>query len=57
MLQIYNKKSLKLTKGIKWWLDNIILKSEKIKFTNTLKNNMQFGDEINGTMGDETVTE
>ena len=41
--------SLKLTKGIKWWHNNIVLKSEKTKFTNILKNNMQLGNEINGT--------
>ena len=27
------------------------MKSEKIKFTNTLQNNVQLGDEINGTKG------
>ena len=42
------KESLKLTKGIKWW-HNIASKSENIKFTNTLKNNMQLGDEIDST--------
>ena len=29
----------------------ILLKIEKIKFTNTPKNNVQLGDEINGTKG------
>ena len=33
------KEYLKLAKGIKWWHNNIVLKSEKIKFTNTVKNN------------------
>ena len=41
------KESLKLTKGIIWWL----LKLEKIKFANTLKANMQLWDKINGTKG------
>ena len=45
------KESLKLTKGIKWWHINIVLKSENIRFANTVKNNVQLGDEINGTKG------
>ena len=45
------KESLKLTKGITWRHSNIVLKLEKMKFTNTLKNNVQLGEEINGTKG------
>ena len=45
------KESLKLTKGIKWWHINIVLKSDNIRFANTVKNNVQLGDEINGTKG------
>ena len=33
------KELLKLTKGITWGHSNIVFKLEKIKFTNTLKNN------------------
>ena len=51
------KESLKLTKGIKWWYDDIVLKSEKIKVRNTLKNNGQLGNQTNGAKGDETITE
>ena len=40
------KELLKLTKGITWRHSNIVLKLEKIKFTNTLKNNVQLADEI-----------
>ena len=43
------KELLKLTKGRTWRQRNIVLKLEKIKFTNTLKNNVQLGDEIKGT--------
>ena len=43
------KELLTLTKGITWRHSNIVLKSEKRKFSNTLKNNVQLGDEINGT--------
>ena len=43
------KELWKLTKGIKWRHCNIVLKLEKIKFINTLKNNVQLGDKINGT--------
>ena len=43
------KESLKLTKGITWRHSNIVLKLEKMKFTNTLKNNVQLVEEINGT--------
>ena len=42
---------LKLTKAITWRHKNIVLKLEKIKFTNTLKNSVQFVAEINSTMG------
>ena len=42
---------LNLTKGITWRHSNIVLNLGKIKFTNTLKNNVQLGDEINGTKG------
>ena len=42
---------LKLAKGITWRHSNIVLKLEEIKFTNTLKNNVQLGEEINGTKG------
>ena len=42
---------LKLTTGIIWRHSNIVFKLEKIKFTNTLKNNMKLGEEINGTKG------
>ena len=45
------KELLKLTKGITWRHSNIVLKLEKMKFTNTLKNNVQLGEEINGTKG------
>ena len=45
------KELLKLTKGITWRHSNIVLKLEEIKFTNTLKNNVQLGEEINGTKG------
>ena len=45
------KELLKLTKGKTWRHSNIVLKLEKITFTNTLKNNMQLGEEINGTNG------
>ena len=45
------KELLKLTKGITWRHSNIVLKLEKIKFTNTLKNNVQLGEEINGAKG------
>ena len=44
-------KKLKLTKGMKWWHNNIVLKSEKIKFTKTLKSSVQSGEEIDGTKG------
>lgn len=30
---------------------NIVLKSRNIKFSNKLKNNVQLGDEVNGTKG------
>ena len=39
------RRSLKLAKGIKWWQNNIVLKMEKVKFRNTLKNNVQIRDE------------
>ena len=45
------KELLKLTKGITWRHSNIVLKLEKMKFTNTLKNNVQLGNEINDTKG------
>ena len=45
------KELLKLIKGITWRHSNIVLKSEKIKFTNTLKNNVKLVEEINGTKG------
>ena len=45
------KELLKLTKRITWRHSNIVLKLEKIKFTNNLKNNMQLAEEINGTKG------
>ena len=45
------KESLKLTKRITWWYNNTALNSENVKFTNTLKNNMELGYEINGTKG------
>ena len=45
------KELLTPTKGITWRHSNIVLKLEKTKFTNTLKNNMQLGEEINGTKG------
>ena len=45
------KELLKLTKGMTWRHSNIVLKLKKIKFTNTLKNNVQLGEEINGTKG------
>ena len=47
--------SLKLTKGIKLWHNNIVLKSEKTKFKNTLKNYVQSGDETNGTKETEQL--
>ena len=40
------KESLKLTKGIKWWHNNIALKSLKINFTNRLRNNVQIGTKL-----------
>ena len=43
------KELFKLTKRITWRHSNIILKLEKTKFSNTLKNNRQLGDQINGT--------
>ena len=49
------KLKLKLTKGMKWWQNNIVLKSEKIKFTNTLKSSVQLGEEIDGTKGTKQV--
>ena len=42
---------LKLTKGITWRHSHTALKLEKIKFTNTLQNNVQLGEEINATKG------
>ena len=45
------KKLLKLTMGITWRHSNIILKLEKIKSTNLLKNLVQLGEEINSTKG------
>ena len=45
------KESLKLTKGITWRHSNIVLKLEKMEFTNTLKNNVQLGEEITVQMG------
>ena len=45
------KELFKLTKGITWRHSNIVLKLEKKKFTNTLKNNVQLVGEINGTKG------
>ena len=49
------KELLKLTKGITWRHSNIVLKLEKIKFTNTLKNNVQLEEEINGTKGTKQI--
>ena len=48
-------KKLKLTKGMKWWHNNIVLKSEKIKFTKTRKSSVQSGEEIDGTKGTKQV--
>ena len=45
------KELSKLTKGITWRHSNIVLKLEKMKFTNTLKNNVQLREEINSTKG------
>ena len=45
------KELLKLIKGITRRQSTIALKLEKIKFTNTLKDNVQLGDKINGTKG------
>ena len=45
------KELLKLSKGITWRYSNIVLKLEKMKFTNPLKNNVQLREEINGTKG------
>ena len=49
------KELLKLTKGITWRHSNIVLKLEKIKFTNTLKNNVQLADEITVQRGHKTA--
>ena len=43
------KELLKLTKETTWRQSNIVLKLEKIKFTNTLKKNVQLEDEFKGT--------
>ena len=54
MLQIYSKRIVKTNQGKNmkaWRYSNIVLRLEKMKFTNTLKNNVQLGDEINGTKG------
>ena len=45
------KELLKLTNGITWRHSNIVLKLEKMKFTNTLKNNVQLREEINSKKG------
>ena len=42
---------LKLSKGITSRHSNIVLKLEKMKFTNPVKNNVQLREEINGTKG------
>ena len=43
------KELLKLTKETTWRQSNIVLKLEKIKFTNTLNNNVQLEDEFKET--------